>query len=47
MSYDPDIAARAIDILVRAVERGHVPAARIDESCERVLALKRKARLIS
>jgi beta-N-acetylhexosaminidase len=42
LSYDPNIAGRAADILVRAVESGRVPAARIDESCERVLALKRK-----
>lgn len=46
LSYDPNIAQRAADILVRAVESGRVPAARIDEACERVLALKRKAGLI-
>ena len=46
LSYDPDIAHRASDILVRAVEGGRVPMARIDESCGRVLAMKRKAGLI-
>jgi len=42
LSYDSDIARRAADILVSAVENGRVPTARIDESCARVLALKRK-----
>ena len=47
MSYDPDIAAKAIGILVRAVESGRIAETRIDESYARVLALKRKARLIA
>ncbi len=47
MSYDPAIAARAVAILVRAVESGRIPESRIDESHQRVLALKRKARLIA
>jgi beta-N-acetylhexosaminidase len=47
LAYDPDIAAKAIDILSRAVTAGRIPASRIDESCQRVLALKRKAGLIS
>ncbi len=42
LSYDPDIAPRAIAILERAVQSGRVAEARIDESCARVLALKRK-----
>jgi beta-N-acetylhexosaminidase len=47
LSYDPAIAARAIDILVRAVESGRLTEARIDVSYQRVLALKRKAALIT
>ncbi len=46
MSYDPGIAAKVADILVRAVESGRIPGSRIEASCQRVLALKRKARLI-
>lgn len=47
LSYDPDIAGKAANILVRAVESGRISAARIDASYQRVLALKRQARLIS
>ena len=36
---------KAIDILAQAVAAGRLTEARIDESCERVLALKRKAGL--
>ncbi len=46
MSYDPDIAPKAIAILERAVAAGEVAEARIEESYRRVLALKRKAALI-
>ena len=46
LSYDPDIAPKAVAILERAVRTGRIAEARIDESCARVLALKRKARLI-
>jgi beta-N-acetylhexosaminidase len=46
MSYDPDIAGKAADILERAVASGRLPESRINESCQRVLALKRKARLL-
>jgi beta-N-acetylhexosaminidase len=42
MSYDPDIAAKAIDILAGAVESGEISEQRIEESYQRVLALKRK-----
>lgn len=45
LSFDPDIAAKAIDLLARAVESGRISAARIDASYQRVLALKRKAGL--
>jgi beta-N-acetylhexosaminidase len=45
LSYDPDITGKAVAILERAVASGRLPEARIDESCERVLALKRKAGL--
>jgi beta-N-acetylhexosaminidase len=47
LSYDPDIAPKAIAITMRAVECGQIPESRIDESCARVLALKQKARLIA
>ena len=47
LSYDPDIAPRTIDILERAVTSGRISEKRLDESCARVLALKRKARLIA
>ena len=39
-------AAKAVAIIERAVRDGLVPEARIDESCARVLALKRRAGLI-
>lgn len=42
LSYDPAIAGKAIDILVRAVETGRIPESRIDASHRRVLALKGK-----
>jgi len=47
LSYNPDIAPRAIDILERAVTSGRLPSARIDESCTRVLALKHRAHLFA
>ncbi len=47
LSYDPTIAGKACDILVRAVESGRVLPRRIDESYDRVVALKRKAGLVS
>lgn len=47
LHYDPDIAGKAAAILVRAVESGRLPAARIDESYRRVLALKRRAGLLA
>lgn len=46
LTYDPDIAGKAVAILVRAVESGRIPETRIDLSYRRVLALKRKAALI-
>jgi beta-N-acetylhexosaminidase len=45
MSYDPDIAPKVIALIERAVAAGKIPATRIDESCARVLALKRSAAL--
>ncbi len=47
MTYDPDIAAKVSGIIERAVQSGRLPEARIDASCDRVLALKRKTGLIS
>ena len=46
LTYDPDIAPKVIAILEREVRSGRIDEARIAESCARVLALKRKARLI-
>ena len=43
LTYDPDIAPKAIAILERAVQSGRISEARIDESFQRVLALKCKA----
>ncbi|PAW66163.1 MAG: hypothetical protein B9S34_08790 [Opitutia bacterium Tous-C1TDCM] len=40
LSYDPDIAPKAIAIIEHAVASGRIPEARIDASCARVLALK-------
>jgi beta-N-acetylhexosaminidase len=45
LHYDADIAGKAADILVRAVESGRIAESRIDASYRRVLALKRKAGL--
>jgi beta-N-acetylhexosaminidase len=45
LSYDPDIAGKAAGIIVRAVKSGRIPESRIDDSYQRVLALKRKAGL--
>jgi beta-N-acetylhexosaminidase len=42
LSFDPDIAPKAIEILARAVEAGRISEQRIEESYQRVLALKRK-----
>jgi beta-N-acetylhexosaminidase len=45
LHYDPAIAGKAAGIIARAVESGRIPAARIDASYQRVLALKRRAGL--
>jgi beta-N-acetylhexosaminidase len=45
LGYDPDLAPKAVAIIEAAVAAGRVPAARIDEGCERVLTLKRSAGL--
>lgn len=42
LAYDPDIAAKVSAIIERAVRDGRVPEQRIEESCARVLALKRR-----
>ncbi|MBL9202394.1 MAG: glycoside hydrolase family 3 protein [Opitutaceae bacterium] len=47
LTYDPDIAPKAIGILERAVRSGRIPEARIDESVARVLELKRRAKLLA
>lgn len=40
LTYEPEIAARTIDILAAAVAGGQLSAARIDQSYQRILALK-------
>ena len=40
LDYDPDVAAHAIAILLQAVATGAIDEQRIDESYERILALK-------
>ena len=47
LTYDPDIAAKTIDIIEHAITTGRLSAVRIGESCARVLALKRQAGLIT
>jgi beta-N-acetylhexosaminidase len=47
LHYDPDIAAKAIAILERAVVSGRISESRIDASYQRVLALKRRAGLVA
>jgi beta-N-acetylhexosaminidase len=42
LQYDPDVAARIIDILAAAVADGRLTEARIDESYRRIMALKAK-----
>jgi beta-N-acetylhexosaminidase len=41
LSYDPDLAVKAVAALERAVAAGRVAPARIDEACARVIAFKR------
>ncbi len=40
LQYDPQITRKVVDVLVRAVEEGRIPRARIDDACARVLAFK-------
>ena len=40
LSYEPDVAARIIDLLAAAVADGRLSEARIDESYRRIMALK-------
>jgi beta-N-acetylhexosaminidase len=47
LSYDPDIAPKAVAILERAVAAGTVTEARIEEAYGRVRALQRKAGVIA
>lgn len=47
LAYDPDIAPKAVAIIERSVRDGVVSEQRLDESCARVLALKRRAGLIA
>jgi len=41
LEFDPDIAAKAVDILERAVKEGRLPKKRIEESFRRIQAAKR------
>jgi len=47
LTYDPDIARKAIAILLGAIEARRISEARIDASAQRVAALKRRARLVA
>lgn len=47
LTYDPDIAPRAAEILERAVTSGRIPLSRIDTSHRRLMALKSRAGLIA
>lgn len=40
-TYDPEIAAKAIDIIVEKVKDGTIPEKRIHESYDRIMALKK------
>ena len=40
--YNPDVTQRAIAALLAAVERGELSEARIDESCGRIMRLKKR-----
>ena len=46
MSYDPDITAKVVAVIERGVAAGRLSETRINESCERVLALKRRAGIV-
>ena len=41
-TYDPEIAAKAIDIITNKVKDGTIPESRIHESYDRIIALKKK-----
>lgn len=47
MSFDAEIAGKTIAVLERAVQDGRVTAERIDEAYRRVVALKRKAGIVT
>lgn len=47
LTYDPAIAAKVVAVLVAAVEGGRLSTARLDDSCRRILALKRRAGLLA
>ena len=40
LHFDPQIASKVVDVLVRAVEEGRVPRERVDDACARVLSFK-------
>ncbi|MDI1320093.1 MAG: glycoside hydrolase family 3 protein, partial [bacterium] len=46
MNYDPAIAAKVVAIIERGVTSGRLSEARINDSCERVLALKRRVGIV-
>jgi beta-N-acetylhexosaminidase len=46
LTYDPEIAAKALAVLEGAVATGTIPVERIDESCKHILALKKKAGIL-
>ncbi len=46
LAYDPDVAPRTIELVAGWVREGSLDAARIDASYQRILGLKRWARLV-
>ncbi|MBN2140307.1 MAG: glycoside hydrolase family 3 protein [Desulfovibrionaceae bacterium] len=46
LSYDPDIAARAVRAITELVAEGRLDRSRIEESFQRIMALKAKAGLV-
>jgi beta-N-acetylhexosaminidase len=46
LNFDPEIGRKASDLILRLVESGKIPGARIDESYARVQRLKQKAKLL-
>ncbi len=42
LAYEPDVAARAVGLMVRMVQKGEIPRERLERSYGRIMALKAK-----